>query len=115
MNDRPRTQQRLDTLLRDFEALRHQLVGYPCAQNFDYPPLLPFLSYCPNNVGDPFRHSNFRSNTHEMEREVVGFLPILMHLPQDQAWGYVISDGTGGELNTQVSPAGESGSFPDPP
>ncbi len=85
MDAKTGTQERLDTLLRDFEELRHRLVGYPCKQDFDYSPLLPFLSYCPNNVGDPFHDSNFRSNTHEMEREVIGLFADLMHLPQDQA------------------------------
>ena len=37
----------------------HQLVGYPCNQEFDYSALLPFLSYSANNVGDPFHDSNF--------------------------------------------------------
>ena len=98
MEAKTRTQQRLDALLRDFEALHQHQVGYPCNQNFDYSALLPFLSYCPNNVGDPFHDSNFRSNTHEMEREVVGFFADLMHLPQDQAWGYVTSGGTEGNM-----------------
>ena len=98
MDDKTATQERLDTLLRDFEALRPQLVGYPCNQNFDYSALLPFLSYCANNVGDPFHDSNFRSNTHEMEREVIGIFADLMHLPQDQAWGYVTSGGTEGNM-----------------
>ena len=92
------TQQRLDALLRNFEELRHRLVGYPCNQSFDYSALLPFLSYCPNNVGDPFHDSNFRSNTHEFEREVIGLFADLMHLPQDQAWGYVTSGGTEGNM-----------------
>ena len=45
MEDKTGTQERLDALLRDFEALRHQLVGYPCNQSFDYSALLPFLKY----------------------------------------------------------------------
>ncbi len=92
------TQKRLNGLLRDFESLKPQLVGYPCNQNFDYSALLPFLSYCPNNVGDPFHDSNFRSNTHEMEREVVGLFADMMHLSRDDAWGYVTSGGTEGNM-----------------
>ena len=92
------TKERLDSLLHDFDALKERLVGYPCNQNFDYSELLPFLSYCPNNVGDPFYDSNFRSNTHEMEREVVGIFADLMHIPQEQAWGYVTSGGTEGNM-----------------
>ena len=98
MQDQTPTQHRLDALLRDFEELRHRLVGYPCNQDFDYSALLPFLSYSANNVGDPFHDSNFRSNTHEMEREVIGFFADLMRLPQDQAWGYVTSGGTEGNM-----------------
>ena len=92
------TQKRLNGLLRDFESLKPQLVGYPCNQNFDYSALLPFLSYCPNNVGDPFHDSNFRSNTHEFEREVVGLFADMMHLSRDEAWGYVTSGGTEGNM-----------------
>ena len=92
------TQERLNGLLRDFESLKPQQVGYPCNQNFDYSALLPFLSYCPNNVGDPFHDSNFRSNTHEIEREVVGLFADMMHLSRDEAWGYVTSGGTEGNM-----------------
>ena len=98
MEARARTQERLDALLRDFEALHRRQVGYPCNQDFDYSALLPFLSYTPNNIGDPFHDSNFQSNTHEMEREVVGFFADLMRLPRDQAWGYVTSGGTEGNM-----------------
>ena len=92
------TQERLDDLLRGFEALGQQQVGYPCNQDFDYSALLPFLRYCPNNVGDPFHDSNFRSNTHQIEREVIHLFADLMRLPRDQAWGYVTSGGTEGNM-----------------
>ncbi len=92
------TQNRLDALLRDFDELKSRIVGYPCNQDFDYSALLPFLSYCANNVGDPFHDSNFLSNTHEMEREVVGQFADMMRLPRDEAWGYVTSGGTEGNM-----------------
>ena len=91
-------QARLDSLLRDFEALGARQVGYPCNQTFDYSALLPFLRYCPNNVGDPFHTSNFRSNTHEMEREVIGRFADMMRIERDRAWGYVTSGGTEGNM-----------------
>ena len=93
-----KTRKRLDDLLRDFDELKRHLVGYPCNQDFDYSALLPFLSYSANNVGDPFHDSNFRSNTHEMEREVVGQFADMMRLPRDEAWGYVTSGGTEGNM-----------------
>ena len=92
------TRKRLDDLLREFEELKPHLVGYPCNQDFDYSALLPFLTYCTNNVGDPFHDSNFLSNTHEMEREVIGLFADMMRLPRDDAWGYVTSGGTEGNM-----------------
>ena len=91
-------QERLDALLRDFEAAGQQQVGYPCNQNYDYSALWPFLQYSVNNIGDPFHASNFRSNTHEIEREVVNLFSDMMRLDRDQAWGYVSSGGTEGNM-----------------
>ena len=92
------TQERLDALLREFEGLGSRNVGYPCNQDFDYSTLLPFMAYCANNVGDPFHDSNFQSNTHEMECEVIDIFADLMRLPREDAWGYVTSGGTEGNM-----------------
>ena len=92
------TQERLDSLLREFDALGRHSVGYPCNQDFDYTALLPFMRYAINNVGDPFHDSNFRSNTHQMEREVIGIFADLMHISREQVWGYVTSGGTEGNM-----------------
>ena len=94
----PLTRAHLDALRRDFEELAQRQMGYPCNQSFDYSDLTPFLEYTLNNVGDPFHDSNFRSNTHEIEREVVARFASLMHLEQEQAWGYVTSGGTEGNM-----------------
>lgn len=91
-------QARLDALLAEFNLLHTHFVGYPCNQDFDYTALLPFLKFSINNIGDPFHHSNYQSNTHEMEREVIEYFADLMHLPRDQAWGYVTSGGTEGNM-----------------
>ena len=56
------------------------------------------MRYCMNNVGDPFHDSNFRSNTHEFEREVIGNFADMMRIPRDDAWGYVTSGGTEGNM-----------------
>ena len=88
----------LDALLREFEELSKRQTGYPCNQDFDYSELLPFMQYCVNNVGDPFYDSYFRSNTHEIERKVINTFADLMRLPQEQAWGYVTSGGTEGNM-----------------
>ena len=61
----------LAALMDDFEEVQRYEVGYPANQSFDHSELLPFLNCCCNKVGDPFHDSNFRSNTHAIEREVV--------------------------------------------
>ena len=94
----PLTRAHLDALRSEFEELSRLQVGYPCNQDFDYSDLLPFLEYSLNNVGDPFHDSNFRSNTHEIEREVIARFASLMRLEQEQAWGYVTSGGTEGNM-----------------
>ena len=92
------TRQRLDELESKFEALAGHFLGYPTNQDFDYSALLPFLSYNVNNVGDPFHESGFSTNTHDIEREVIGRFADLMRLPEDEAWGYVTNGGTEGNM-----------------
>ena len=94
----PLTRAHLDALRSEFEELSRLQVGYPCNQSFDYSDLLPFMEYSLNNVGDPFHDSNFRSNTHEIEREVIARFASLMRLEQEHAWGYVTSGGTEGNM-----------------
>ena len=89
---------RLDRLLSDVHAATRQQVGYPVNQDFDYSALVPFLDYSINNVGDPFHPSNFWGNTHEIEREVIGIFAGLMRLEPENAWGYVTSGGTEGNM-----------------
>ena len=94
----PEIRKRLEHLLGDIHAATRQQVGYPVNQDFDYSALLPFLDYSINNVGDPFHPSNFWGNTHEIEREVIGIFAGLMRLEADDAWGYVTSGGTEGNM-----------------
>ncbi len=94
----PETKARLDAMLRDFDGFARRQIGYPCNQAPDFSALLPFFRYSLNNVGDPFHDSNFQSNTHEAEREVIAHFARLMRLPQEQAWGYVTSGGTEGNM-----------------
>lgn len=91
-------QKRLDGLLGDIHAATRQQIGYPVNQDFDYSALLPFLDYSINNVGDPFYPSNFWGNTHEIEREVIATFAGLMRIPSEEAWGYVTSGGTEGNM-----------------
>ena len=91
-------QNRLDQLLRQIRITCESQIGYPTNQRFDYSLLLPFLEYSLNNVGDPFHDSNYWANTHEFEREVIAHFARLMRISPDEAWGYVTSGGTEGNM-----------------
>ena len=92
------TRKRLNTTLRTFKDNSRTLVGFPVNQDFDYSDLHPFLQYPANNIGDPFQNTIMRLNTHDTEREVIMTFADLMHLQRDQAWGYVTSGGTEGNM-----------------
>ena len=89
---------RLAELLEIIQDEEQRQVGYPTNQNFDYSPLIPFLSHSLNNVGDPFHRTNYRANTHEFEQEVIFHFAQLMGLDPEAAWGYVTSGGTEGNM-----------------
>ena len=92
------TQERIDSLYEALDDLSWHQLGYPTNQVFDYTPLNRFLKFTINNVGDPFHDSNFRINSHEIEREVIATFANLMHLSPDDTWGYVTSGGTEGNM-----------------
>ena len=89
---------RLAALKQSFEEASSHMLGYPANFNFDYDEILPFLKYNANNVGDPFHGTNYRVNSHEFERDVIGQFATLMRLDPDEAWGYVTTGGTEGNM-----------------
>ena len=89
---------RLAELLKEIKDGDQWQVGYPGNQKFDYSPLIPFLSHCLNNIGDPFHQTHYRGNTHQFEREVILHFAQLTGLDPDDAWGYVTSGGTEGNM-----------------
>ena len=89
---------RLDDLFEKLQNNRDHHAGYPCTQWFDYSELFRFLSFSINNVGDPFHESNFRINSHEFEREVVGYFSQLYNADPNRVWGYVNNGGTEGNM-----------------
>ena len=91
-------QHRLDRLLDEVRAAGEQQAGYPTNQNFDYAALMPFLFHSLNNVGDPFHASNYKSNSHAFEREVIHRFAELLRIDPEDAWGYVTSGGTEGNM-----------------
>jgi len=89
---------RLEALRETYEEASACALGYPVNFDFDYDELLPFLQFNANNVGDPFHGTNYRVNSHEFEREVVGKFADLMRLDPEDAWGYVTTGGTEGNM-----------------
>ena len=90
--------QRINQVLSEFKFVSPFFAGYPVNQDFDYSALYPLLAYSGNNVGDPFGHSRYQLNTHETEREVVNAIAELVRLPAAEAWGYVTTGGTEGNM-----------------
>ena len=89
---------RIHQVVSEFQLLSPFFAGYPVNQDFDYSELYPLLGFAANNLGDPFGHSRYLANTHETEREVVRTIAGLMRLPPDEAWGYVTTGGTEGNM-----------------
>ncbi len=89
---------RIHQVLNEFRLLSPFSAGYPVNQDFDYSQLYPLLGFAANNIGDPFGHSRYQSNTHETEREVVRTVAEFARLPADEAWGYVTAGGTEGNM-----------------
>ncbi|MCY4366586.1 MAG: histidine decarboxylase [Chloroflexi bacterium] len=89
---------RLAALKETYEEASAYALGYPVNFDFDYEEILPFLKFNANNVGDPFHGTNYRVNSHDFEREVVGKFANLMRLDPEDAWGYVTTGGTEGNM-----------------
>lgn len=89
---------RLDALYGGLADARSTHAGYPCNMAFDYSELHRFLEFPINNVGDPFGGTNFRVNTHEIEREMVRFFAKMTKAPENNWWGYITGGGTEGNM-----------------
>ncbi|NSL86621.1 histidine decarboxylase [Chitinophaga sp. Mgbs1] len=88
----------LEGLLALVQNRTQDFLGYPVSKDFDYTPLLPFLQYPLNNLGDPFISSTYMVGSREMEKYVVEFFAKLFRAPADDWWGYVTNGGSEGNL-----------------
>jgi histidine decarboxylase len=88
----------LDDLYQYMQRENALALGYPSAKDFDCEPLLRFLAFPINNVGDPFAEGTYQVQTRAFEREVVEFFAALLRAPEDDWWGYVTNGGTEGNL-----------------
>ena len=94
----PQDQQRLQKYYEEVSTNVDNLIGYPCAKDFEYEELDRFLRLPLNNVGDPFASSTAKIDSREFEREVLEFWAKQLRAPTDNWWGYVTSGGTEGNL-----------------
>ncbi|WP_142686974.1 histidine decarboxylase [Chitinophaga polysaccharea] len=88
----------LNELLTQVQTQTRDFLGYPVSKDFDYSPLLPFLQYPLNNLGDPFVPSTYAVGSREMEKQVVSFFADLFRAPENNWWGYVTNGGSEGNL-----------------
>ena len=72
-------EQKIDEILNNIIEGNEKMLGYPVSKDFDYSRLNEFLKHPINNVGDPYEESTNKIDTHEMEREVVGFFAKLFN------------------------------------
>jgi len=96
--DRQNIKSDLEQLLSRVEYLADNFLGYPCTGSFDYSDVFPFMSYPLNNIGDPFKRTNYHLNTHDIEKEVLYWFAELTSAPKENFWGYVTNGGTEGNL-----------------
>lgn len=73
-------------------------LGYPLSRDFDYEPLLHFMKYHFNNLGDPFEEDMLALDTKSVERQVIAFFADLFRAPKQNWWGYVTNGGSEGNL-----------------
>ncbi|NKI26424.1 histidine decarboxylase [Arenibacter sp. 6A1] len=94
----PKDSHRLQLLRQEIAQARDTFLGYPVSKDFDYSELNDFLKYPINNLGDPFEDGTYKVQTHEMEREVVGFFAKLFRAQPNDYWGYVTNGGSESNL-----------------
>lgn len=89
---------RLQKFLSSIENSSRHMIGYPSTHTVDFTGLEAFSGYCLNNIGDPYRDSNFRLNTHDFEREVMEWFSGVLRADDKKVRGYVTSGGTEGNM-----------------
>jgi len=94
MND----EKKIDELLTKLFQEKDRVIGYPVAKDFDYSRLYEFLKHPINNVGDPYENNTYKVQTHEMEREVVGFFANMFRADPTDFWGYITNGGSESNL-----------------
>ena len=91
-------QKRIEDFLKNIQSKSTKSLGYPLNPKMrDNGILCEFLQYTLNNIGDPFKESNYQLNSFEFEREVIAFFQNVFNAPKE-SYGYVTSGGSEGNL-----------------
>jgi hypothetical protein len=61
--------------------------GYPYNLNFNFQELGDFLKYSINNLGDPFKRSNYGVHARQFEVQVLQYFAQLWKISNDDYWG----------------------------
>ncbi|WP_158904539.1 histidine decarboxylase [Burkholderia sp. L27(2015)] len=82
--------------LEQLKRLHAKHLGYPYNLRFDMRSVADALGLLINNLGDPYIASNYASDSRKYEQDVIDFFLELWEF--SDAWGYVTSSGTEGNL-----------------
>lgn len=91
-------EKKIDQVLSEIINQNEKLLGYPISRDFNYSRLFEFLKYPINNVGDPYENNTGKIETHNLEREVVGFFAQLFRADPKNYWGYITNGGSESNL-----------------
>lgn len=89
---------KLNQLKSSIISARDSFIGYPVSKDFDYSELNEFLQYPINNLGDPFEDCTYKVQTHQLEKEVIGFFAKMFRAQPNDYWGYVTNGGSESNL-----------------
>ena len=90
--------EKLETLQKNIISARDSFLGYPVSKDFNYSELNKFLEYPINNLGDPFEDCTYKVQTHDIEKEVIGFFAKMFRAQPNDYWGYVTNGGSESNL-----------------
>lgn len=73
-------------------------MGYPYNLHYDYGCLSALHNYSINNLGDPFKESNYGVHSRAFEIAVLDWFADLWEIARADYWGYITNCGTEGNL-----------------
>ena len=79
------------------DAMSH-MIGFPGNLAYKYDDVVDTFKFYLNNIGDPYKNSQFKSNTKDLEVKVLKFFKELWDIKDEKAWGYLTYSGTEGNM-----------------